>query len=59
MAIFTVCAFLCLGTLMLRRATVGFELGGDATLANLTAAFFVLLWFLYIAASVAYTYGWI
>jgi solute carrier family 8 (sodium/calcium exchanger) len=55
--VFTVCALVTLGTLLLRRAALGFELGGNATLATSTSAFFVLLWFLYIFASVAHTYG--
>jgi len=54
--VFTICALLCLGSLVLRRAAVGYELGGNATVATLTAIFFVGLWFVYIAASVLYTY---
>ena len=53
MAIFTVCAFLCLGTLMLRRSKLGFELGGPEWHKKATAALFVVLWFVYIALSAA------
>ena len=56
--VFTVCALVCLGFLMLRRATVGYELGGPPRFAFLTAVFFVLLWFFYIAMSVLYTMGY-
>ena len=52
-AIFTVCAFLCLGTLMLRRYKLGFELGGPEWHKKATAALFVVLWFVYIALSAA------
>jgi len=50
-AVFTVCALVCLGTLILRRAVLGFELGGPETPKKATAAFFVFLWFVYIALS--------
>ena len=55
-AVFTGCALVCLATLLLRRATIGYELGGSAVTANATAVFFVLLWFFYIGASVLYSY---
>ena len=51
-AVFTVCALLTLGTLMLRRATVGYELGMAHT--KPTALFFVGLWFVYIFVSIWY-----
>ena len=54
--VFSACALVCLGTLVLRRSTVGYELGGSPTVAMLTAIFFVLLWFVYIGASVLYSY---
>ena len=54
--VFTACALLCLGTLVLRRATVGYELGGSQAVAGITAIFFVFLWFVYIGMSVLYTY---
>ena len=56
-SVFTFCALLCLGTLVLRRATLGGELGGDRLWAILSGCFFVSLWFVYIGASVAYSYG--
>jgi len=52
-AIFTVCALICLGTLILRRKVLGFELGGPEWHKNATVALFVFLWFLYIALSAA------
>jgi solute carrier family 8 (sodium/calcium exchanger) len=50
--VFTACALVTLGTLMLRRATIGHELGGQSDLKYLTGAFFVFLWFAYIAISI-------
>ena len=44
------CALVCLATLSLRRATIGYELGMAATMP--TAIFFVLLWFTYITFSI-------
>ena len=57
MSVFAACALVCLGTLLLRRATLGFELGGPRPIAIITAAFFIFLWLVYIGASVMYTYG--
>jgi len=51
--IFTVTAVLTLGTLILRRAREGHELGGVTVAKYVTAVFFVLLWFAYIALSIA------
>ena len=51
--VFCVCATLCLGTLMLRRACIGYELGMAARVP--TAAFFAVLWLVYIGACVVYT----
>jgi len=56
-SVFAACALVCLGTLLLRRATLGFELGGPRPIAVLTSVFFVFLWFVYIGSSVMYTYG--
>ena len=56
--VFTVCALCCLGTLVLRRSILGYELGGSPGTAMGTALFFVALWFVYIGASVMYTYGY-
>ena len=49
--IFTICALICIGTLLIRRRVFGCELGGPATGANLSAASFVLLWFIYVLMS--------
>ena len=46
------CAVATIATLFLRRAALGFELGGPAVWANVTAVFFVLLWFVYLALSI-------
>jgi solute carrier family 8 (sodium/calcium exchanger) len=48
--VFTVCALICLGTLMLRRVLLGYELGFAMQLP--TAIFFVMLWLAYITACV-------
>jgi len=52
-AVFTFCACMCLATLMLRRAVIGYELG--MSMRGPTAVLFVLLWFTYIALSIWYT----
>ena len=44
--------------IMLRRRVIGYELGGPPMFAYLTGAFFVALWFVYIAMSVLYTMGY-
>ena len=51
------CAFLCLGTLMYRRFTVGAELGGDPGKAMATSVFFLALWLIYIIVSSMVIYG--
>jgi len=56
--IFTVCAITCLVTLMLRRKMYGAELGGPKGPKNLTAVFFVLLWFTYVICSAGKTLKW-
>jgi Ca2+/Na+ antiporter len=56
-SVFCVCALLCLGTLLIRRQVFDGELGGPAGPRNATAVFFVLLWFVYIMASVLQIYG--
>ena len=53
-AIFSACAIITLGSLMFRRATEGFELGGPTAPKMVTAVFMVLLWFAYIAGSIIY-----
>ena len=55
--VFSAGALACLLTLALRRAVLGYELGGPRGYAVATATFFVLLWVAYVALSVAYTYG--
>jgi len=57
-SVFTVCALVCLSVLVLRRGCLGYELGGPSGYAYATAALFVSLWFVYIGASVLYTYGY-
>mmetsp|Transcript_24122 Transcript_24122/g.48231 ORF Transcript_24122/g.48231 Transcript_24122/m.48231 type:complete len:240 (-) Transcript_24122:42-761(-) len=52
--VFTTCALICLGVLMLRRATVGYELGYSFRVP--TAFLFIALWFFYIGASIWFTY---
>lgn len=51
-AVFSACALLTLGTLMLRRSLLGYELGGKADGKFITSGFFCLLWVAYIAANV-------
>lgn len=50
--IFTITSLLALATLTIRRSVYGFELGGPATAAYATSAFFVFLWFFYIGMSI-------
>ena len=54
--VFTVCALLCLATLVARRFLVGGELGGDKSKIP-TAIFFISLWFLYVLLSSLQSYG--
>eukprot|EP00929_Paragymnodinium_shiwhaense_P118254 TRINITY_DN90192_c0_g1_i1.p1 TRINITY_DN90192_c0_g1~~TRINITY_DN90192_c0_g1_i1.p1 ORF type:complete len:822 (+),score=227.75 TRINITY_DN90192_c0_g1_i1:178-2643(+) len=51
-AVFCVCAVLCLAILVSRRKLAGGELGGPKGLAYGTSAFFVFLWAVYIGLSV-------
>lgn len=51
-ATFTVCAIVCIVTLLLRRHFLGGELGGPKALAWLTAGFFVTLWVVYLVLSI-------
>ena len=46
--VFVVCAILTIATILFRRPA---ELGGNTTGAKVTAAFFVFLWVVYVAAS--------
>lgn len=50
--IFCICALICLGTIVMRRKVLGYELGGDPKTAKLTAFFFVALWLFYITMSI-------
>ena len=50
--VFSACAVVTLAVLFLRRAVLGFELGGPTRLAQATAALFVFLWLVYIVLSV-------
>ena len=50
-AVFTGCALVCLGVVVVRRAVLGLELGGPEGPKKATAAFFVFLWFVYIGLS--------
>jgi hypothetical protein len=54
--VFCACAVLCLAVLVMRRACLGYELGGPSSAAIATAVLFVMLWFVYIGASVWYTF---
>ena len=53
-SIFSACAILTLGSLMFRRATEGFELGGPTAPKTVTAIFMVSLWGVYIAGSIIF-----
>jgi len=55
--VFCSCAVLCLCTLFVRRCVLGAELGGPTHLRYATAAFFLLLWAVYIGASASNAYG--
>jgi len=50
--VFLGCAVTTILTLVLRRATLGYELGGPSMWAQVTAIFFVGLWLLYIVLSI-------
>jgi len=50
--VYSVCAVVTLATLFLRRACLGYELGGSRSIAFATSLFFVGLWLLYIGASI-------
>jgi len=57
-AVFCTTATTCLLTLLLRRATLGGELGGPTLPKYASAAFFLLLWVAYIALSAGAAYGY-
>jgi len=49
--VFCACALSCIAVLMLRRRSGAGELGGPSPLKQVTAAFFVFLWFVYVGVS--------
>ena len=55
--VFTVTCTICLLSLVARRCTLGYELGGEGAVKTGTGVFFVLLWMVYIALSASKTYG--
>jgi Ca2+/Na+ antiporter len=55
--VFTACAMVTLGTLLLRRWAFGCELGGPRCAKFLTAALFVTLWLVYVLISSLKAYG--
>ena len=56
-SVFVACAIACLGLIIVRRKTEGCELGGPAVSKYGYATLFVFLWFVYIGASSACSYG--
>jgi len=53
--VFAICAVVCIGTIYLRRFTLGYELGGK--LKYTTGAFFCSLWLVYVMVSSLETKG--
>jgi solute carrier family 8 (sodium/calcium exchanger) len=49
--VFTIVAIVCIGTLMVRRKVVGYELGGHKGIKVVSTCFLVSLWFVYIGLS--------
>lgn len=49
--VYCICATMCLATLVARRKMCGGELGGNPSSAKLHAAFFVVMWLIYIVVS--------
>lgn len=54
--VFTVCACITLGLILIRRHTGG-ELGGSRSYALKSSVFLVLLWLLYVTLSTLAAYG--
>jgi len=54
---FSTCAVITLLTLVARRKYCGGELGGSERSKNITGAFFVFLWFVYLSVSILVTTG--
>ena len=53
--VFTMCALVCLAVIVLRRRTLGYELGGKYRWP--TAALLVGLWFMYVTLSTVQAYS--
>jgi len=51
-AVFCVCGLACIALLLIRRWVLGAELGGPVFVARASSAFLILLWIVYIVASV-------
>lgn len=56
-AVFVICAVICILTLIIRRKVVGGELGGSDTGRAGSAALLVSLWLFYIIMSILQAYG--
>ena len=56
-AVFVVCAILCIITLLVRRKTIGGELGGSDTSRAGTATWLIFLWFMYVILSILQAYS--
>lgn len=54
--VFVVCAIVCIIFLIIRRCTLGGELGGSAMGRTLSAAFLITLWFIYIILCILQAY---
>merc|ERR1712096_32501 len=55
--VFTICALICIGGLLLRRKLVGAELGGPKSIKTATLCIFCGLWFIYAMLSILKTEG--
>lgn len=56
-AVFCMCTILCIGTLVYRRKTLGYELGGDPSKKYQHASFFIFLWLVYLSFSAVTIYS--
>lgn len=54
--VFVVCAIICIVFLLIRRCTLGGELGGSSMGRTLSAIFLISLWFLYIILCILQAY---
>ena len=57
--LFTVCACITIGIILIRRQMGGQELGGNQAGARGTAAFLLVLWFIYLLMSCLSAYGFL